>query len=57
VNPLWKQNADKVLKAGKLLGLYHFAGEYGEKRTGVSEAEHFLKQIKGYENKAILCLD
>ncbi len=57
VNPLWKQNADKVLKAGKLLGLYHFAGEYGEKRTGTSEAEHFLKQIKGYENKAILCLD
>lgn len=57
VNPLWKQNGDKVLKAGKLLGLYHFAGEYGEKRTGISEAEHFLKQIKGYENKAILCLD
>ena len=57
VNPLWKQNADKVLKAGKLLGLYHFAGEYGNKHTGASEAEFFLKQIKGYENKAILCLD
>ncbi len=57
INPKWKENADKVLKAGKLLGLYHFAGEYGDKRTGASEAEHFLKQIKGYENKAILCLD
>lgn len=56
-NPKWKENADKVLKAGKLLGLYHFAGEYGEKRTGISEAEFFLKQIKGYEKKAILCLD
>ena len=57
INPKWKENAEKVLKAGKLLGLYHFAGEYGEQRTGVSEAELFLQQIKGYENKGILCLD
>ena len=56
-NPLWKKNADKVLKAGKLLGLYHFAGEYGRQHTGAAEAEFFLKQIKGYENKAVLCLD
>ena len=57
VNPKWKENANKVLNAGKLLGLYHFAGEYGEKRSGISEAEHFLKQIKEFEGKAIMCLD
>lgn len=57
INPLWKQNAEKVLKAGKLLGLFHFAGEYGVKQTGAAEAEFFLKQIKGYEHKAVLCLD
>lgn len=57
LNPKWKQNAEKVLKSGKLLGLYHYAGEYGEKRTGADEAAYFLKQIKGFEGKAILCLD
>ena len=57
LNPKWKQNAEKVLKSGKLLGLYHYAGEYGEKRSGAAEAEYFLKQIKGFEGKAVLCLD
>ncbi len=53
----WRDIANEVLKAGKLLGLYHYAGEYGIKKTGKAEAEFFLRQIKGFEGKAVLCLD
>jgi len=53
----WYDIADEVLKSGKLLGLYHYAGEYGIKRTGKAEAEFFLKQIKKFIGKAVLCLD
>jgi len=57
INPKWKENANKVLKAGKLLGLYHYACEYGKYPGGKAEAEFFLQQIQGFEGKAILCLD
>lgn len=57
VNPFWKQWADAALKAGKLLGFYHYADEYGAASSGKAEAEYFLRQIKGYEGKAIMCLD
>lgn len=41
-------------KAGKKLGLYHFADG---KSTGKQEADHFIKNIKGYIGEAILVLD
>jgi len=53
----WKDIANEVLKAGKLLGLYHYACEYDSEPGGKAEAEFFLKQIKGFEGKAVLCLD
>lgn len=57
VNPYWKEWANKVLESGKLLGLYHYACEYGIASSGKAEADFFLKQIKGFEGKAVLCLD
>lgn len=53
----WRDIANEVLKAGKLLGLYHYACEYGKAPGGKAEAEFFLRQIKGFEGKAVLCLD
>lgn len=53
----WRDIANEVLKAGKLLGLYHYACEYDSEPGGKAEAEFFLKQIKGFEGKAVLCLD
>ena len=57
VNPYWRDWANATLKAGKLLGLYHYACEYESEPGGKAEAEFFLKQIEGFEGKAILCLD
>lgn len=57
VNPYWKQWAEETLKAGKLLGLYHFACEYSEEPGGKTEAEFFLKQCKQYAGMAIFLLD
>ena len=56
-NPYWKEHAEATLKAGKLLGLYHYACEYDDEPGGKAEAEYFLQRIKGYEGKALLCLD
>lgn len=53
----WRDIANKVLKSGKLLGLYHYACEYNRAYTGKSEAKFFLEQIKGFEGKALMCLD
>lgn len=53
-DPCFKAFADATLKAGKLLGIYHFAdGSVGARR----EARYFLKTIKGYLGKAVLFLD
>lgn len=41
-------------KAGKKLGVYHFADG---KSTGKQEAEHFIRNVKGYIGEAILVLD
>ena len=57
VNPLWREHAEAALGADKLLGLYHFAGEYGERRTGKTEAEFFLEQAGDYAGRAVMCLD
>ena len=57
VNPYWKKHAEATLKAGKLLGLYHYACEYTMEPGGKAEAEYFLKQCKAYAGKAIFLLD
>jgi lysozyme len=45
--------ADEVLRAGKLLGIYHYASGGNQ----IKEAEHFLNVIKPYLGKATLWLD
>lgn len=57
VNPFWKDWANRVLKSGKLLGLYHYACEYDSEPGGKAEAEFFLKQVKDLYGKAIMFLD
>lgn len=42
-------------KCGKLLGVYHFARP--DNNDAVTEAEFFVKNIKGYINEAVLVLD
>lgn len=43
-----------AFRAGKLVGVYHFASG---KATGRAEAEFFVKNIKGYIGRAVLILD
>ena len=45
--------ADKVLKDGKLLGAYHYAAG----KDPVKEADFFIKTVKPYLGKTVLCLD
>ena len=52
-NPDFIRMADAVIAAGKLLGIYHYAGG----GNPISEANFFLKTIKPYIGKAILALD
>jgi GH25 family lysozyme M1 (1,4-beta-N-acetylmuramidase) len=52
-NPYWSTWASATLKAGKLLGLYHYAS--GGDAT--QDASYFASAIKGYIGKAILMLD
>lgn len=53
VSPVCDKQYQAAKKAGKLLGVYHYAngGDYKK------EADYFLKNIKGYIGEAILCLD
>ena len=37
----WRKWADETLAAGKLLGFYHYACEYGSEPGGRAEAEFF----------------
>ncbi|GKS80741.1 glycoside hydrolase [Ligilactobacillus pabuli] len=53
VNPLCDRQYQAAKKAGKLLGVYHYAG--GGNAT--AEADYFLKNIKGYIGQAMLILD
>lgn len=57
VNPSFKDQADAALKAGKLLGLYHFARERGCSGSAASEAAHFLEVTASYRGKFIPVLD
>jgi len=53
INPDFKRMADAVLKAGKLLGIYHYSSGGNQ----IKEADHFLNIIKPYLGKATLWLD
>lgn len=53
VNPSWQTWAEQVLKAGKLLGLYHYAGG----KDPIVEADAFWNQAKRYAGCAALFLD
>ena len=53
INPTFEAQADATLKAGKVLGLYHYANGSGV--TG--EVNYFLQAINKYIGKAFLCLD
>ena len=56
-NPFWREWADNVLASGKLLGLYHYAMEYGSYNSAQAEAEYFLAEVSDYIGKAVLILD
>lgn len=52
-NPDFTRMATATLAAGKLLGIYHYAGG----NNPVAEADYYLSYIPGYIGKAILALD
>lgn len=56
-NPYFKLHANATLKAGKLLGLYHFACDRGHVGTAQQEADHFVSAVGPYIGKAVLVLD
>ena len=49
----FKETMTAAIKAGKLIGCYHYASG----ADPVKEADYFLKVVKDYIGKAILCLD
>ncbi|CAK1225912.1 4-beta-N-acetylmuramidase) [Fructobacillus fructosus] len=53
VNPNWQTQAQKVLNAGKKLGLYHFINAGVDNNT---QAQYFLDTIGGYANQAGVAL-
>ena len=53
ISPRFVEQITQADRLGKYLGVYHYAGGGG----AMAEAEHFLKTVKGYINRAILCLD
>ena len=53
-NPYFTQHADATLKAGKLLGIYHYADLRGSAK---SQAKYFIKHVKPYLGNAVLFLD
>ena len=57
VNPSFKDQADAALKAGKLLGLYHYARERGCSGSAAAEAAHFLEATAPYKGKFVPILD
>lgn len=53
VNPDCDRAYQQAKKAGKCLGVYHYAGG----KDPVAEADFFLANVKGYVGEAILVLD
>ena len=56
VSPSFRKQADAVLTAGKLLGVYHFANDDGD-HPAKDEAAHFLAHFAPYKGKAVPVLD
>lgn len=54
VDPCCDSHYQEAKKAGKLLGVYHFARGTG---SGTEEADFFVKNVKGYIGEAVLVLD
>ena len=58
VNPYCDSRFQLAKKAGKLLGVYHYAHEAGFQGSPIDEADFFLKHARGYLNgDAIPILD
>lgn len=57
VNPYCNNHYAQTKKAGKLIGLYHYAHEYSSNHTAIHEANYFIKNIKNYVGTAMLVLD
>ena len=55
-SPAFRRQADDALAAGKLLGVYHFAGD-GCAGSAAAEARHFLEAFAPYRGRAIPILD
>lgn len=56
VDPACDTLYQRAKKAGKLLGVYHYARP-DTGNSAISEADFFVENIKGYLNEAILVLD
>lgn len=56
-NPYCAGQAGGSAAAGKLIGFYHFAREYGCAGTAQAEADYFTAKVKPYIGKATLWLD
>jgi len=57
VNPYCDGFYQAAKKAGKLLGVYHYAHEIGFQGSAEQEAQFFLDNIKGYIGEAVMILD
>lgn len=58
VNPHCDKHFQQAKKAGKLLGVYHYANEKGLEGTAKQEANFFVKNVKNYlKGDAIPVLD
>ena len=53
VSPDFHRQIEQALSLGKYVGVYHYIGGQGAK----SEAEHFVKTVKPYLKRVLLCLD
>jgi lysozyme len=56
VNPLFREQIDRAIESGKMVALYHFAGD-SNAGTWEQEAEHFLSTVADYAGRAIMILD
>ena len=52
-NPTWRLQSDQTLKAGKLLGLYHYVNGSG----AAGEAGYFVNAVRPYVGRALIALD
>ncbi len=54
----YKRQAEEALKAGKLIGFYHFVSSYSySKQTYEQQAQAFINAVTPYLGQAILVLD